>query len=203
MTTKPETGTRRGRGRPRSQEADRAIVEATMQLLMEEGFSSLTIESIASRAGVGKTTIYRRWPGKTELVIAAMSNFMRLDEVPDTGSLRGDLNAFHAHHGHGFSLRLLAGAGSTLIGTVLSEKERNPELIETFRSLVTNRRREQFKAVVDRAKARGEMREDVDPDYVASVIFGSLVARTIAGMPISDDVIEQTIDNLLDGVVKR
>ncbi len=178
-------------------------MDATMKLMIEQGFSNLSIEAVAAEAGVGKTTIYRRWSGKTELVIAAMSNFMHLDEVPDTGSLRGDLLAFHAHSTHGFSLRLLAGGGSTLIGTVLSEKERNPELIETFRRLVTDRRRQQFKIVAERAIARGEISEDTDPDYMASVIFGSLVARTLAGMPVSDEVIEQTVDNLLNGVLKR
>lgn len=203
MTLKTDSQEPRGRGRPRSQEADRAITEATMKLLMEHGFSNLSIEAVAAEAGVGKTTIYRRWPGKTELVIAAMSNFMHLDEVPNTGSLLGDLRAFHAHKAHGFSLRLLTGGGSTLIGTVLSEKERNPELIETFRRLVTDRRREQFKLVVDRAKERGEINEDVDPDYIASVIFGSLIARTLAGMQVSDEVIEQTLENLLNGILKR
>ncbi len=171
-----------------------------MKLLMEEGFSNLSIESVAAEAGVGKTTIYRRWSGKVELVIAAMSNFMHLDEVPDTGSLRDDLMAFHAHKKHGFSLRLITGGGSTLLGTVLSEKERNPELIETFRRLVTDRRREQFKLVADRAKSRGEIRDDVDPDYIASAVFGSLIARTLAGMEVSDRVIDQTIDNLIDGL---
>lgn len=174
-----------------------------MSLLTEEGFSNLSIEAIAAAAGVGKTTIYRRWSSKTELVIAAMSDFMQLDEVPDTGSLRGDLQAFHAHRGHGFSLRLLVGGGSTLLGTVLSEKERNPELIATFRRLVTDQRRGQIKTVVDRAAARGEITEGVDPDYVASVIFGSLLARTLAGMPISDEVIEQTVDHMLSGLLKR
>lgn len=174
-----------------------------MKLLMELGFSNLTIEAVAAEAGVGKTTIYRRWAGKTELVIAAMSNTMLLDEVPNTGSLRGDLRGFHEHQRHGFSLRLLAGGGSTLIGTVLSEKERNPELIDTFRRLVTDRRREQFKIVIDRARARGEIPNDTDPDYLAAAIFGSLVARTLAGMPISDEVIDQTVDYLLNGVLKR
>lgn len=178
-------------------------MQATMKLLMEMGFSNLSIEAIAAEAGVGKTTIYRRWSGKTELVIAAMSVSMKLDEIPNTGSLLSDLRAFHSYEGHGFSLRLMTGGGSTLLGTVLSEKERNPELIETFRQLVTDRRREQFKVVIDRAKERGEIGDSVDPDYVVSVIFGSLIARTLAGMPVSDEIIEQNLENLLKGLLKR
>ena len=174
-----------------------------MKLLMESGFSNLSIEAVAAEAGVGKTTIYRRFAGKVELVIAAMSDFMHLDEVPDTGSLRNDLLGFHAHTGHGFSLRLLTGAGSTLLGTLLAEKEQNPALIETFRELVTERRRAQFRVVIERAIERGEIDAWVDPDYVALAIFGSMIGRTIAGMEVSDEVIEQTVDNLLNGILKR
>lgn len=191
------------RGRPRSIEADRAIMEATMKLLMEQGFSNLSIESVAATAGVGKTTIYRRYPGKLELVIAAMSNYMMLGEVPDTGSLRGDLLAFHTHSYHGSSMQLFAGAGITMLGAVLSEKERNPELLSTFRRLVTDRRRAQYKTVVERAVKRGEIEKSVDSDYVASVLFGSMIARTVAGMVLTDEVIEQTVDNLLNGLLKR
>lgn len=174
-----------------------------MRMLMEQGFSDLSIEGVAAAAGVGKTTIYRRFPGKVDLVIAAMSKFMMLDSVPDTGSFRGDLLAFHAHPTHGFSLRLLSGGGSTLLGTLLAEKERNPELIQTFRKLVIDRRREQFRQVVAKAEQRGEIVTGVDPDYVASVMFGSLIARTIGGFDISDEVIEQTVDAMLAGLLKR
>ncbi|MDA1296859.1 MAG: TetR/AcrR family transcriptional regulator [Chloroflexi bacterium] len=203
MTTPSTEEQHAARGRPRSAEADRAIMEATMKLLMAEGFSNLSIESVAAAAGVGKTTIYRRYSGKLELVIAAMSSFMMLGEVADTGSLRGDLLGFHSHTGHGFSLRLLAGAGSTFLGAVLSEKERNPELLATFRRLVTDRRRAQYRTVIDRAARRGEIDKSVDPDYVASVLFGSMIARTIAGMELTDKVIEQTVDNMLNGLLKR
>jgi hypothetical protein len=115
----------------------------------------------------------------------------------------GDLLAFHAHPAHGFSLRLLTGGGSTLLGTLLAEKERNPELIETFRRLVIDKRREQFRAVVARATKRGEIVEGTDPDYVASAIFGSLIARTLGGFEVSDEVIEKTIDAMLVGLLKR
>ena len=174
-----------------------------MKLLMEEGFSNLSIESVAAAAGVGKTTIYRRYSGKLELVIAAMSGSMMLGEVPDTGSLRGDLLGFHSHVYHGFSMQLFAGAGSTMLGAVLSEKERNPELLATFRRLVTDRRRAQYKTVIERAVQRGEIDGSVDSDDVASVLFGSMIARTVAGIELTDEVIERTVDNLLNGLLKR
>jgi AcrR family transcriptional regulator len=202
-TDKAVAGAAQARGRPRDPEADRAILEATMKLLMERGFSDLSIEAVAAEAGVGKTTIYRRHSGKTELVIAAMSSFKQLQHVPDTGSLRGDLIALHGYPGDTFSFRLLQGGGSTLIGTVLAEKERHPELLNAFRRQIANRRREQFRIVVERARERGEIREDVDPDYVAPMIFGSLLLRTIGGLEVSASVVEKTVDCLLNGLLRK
>jgi AcrR family transcriptional regulator len=178
-------------------------MEATMKLLMSEGFSSLSIESVAAAAGVGKTTIYRRYPGKLDLVLAAMTNFMMLGEVPDTGSLRGDLLSFHGHGAHGFSMQLLTGAGSTMIGAVLAEKERNPELIETFRRLVTDKRRAQYKTVIERAVVRGEIDESVNSDDVTTALFGSLIARAVAGIEINDEVVERSVDLVISGLLKR
>ena len=87
-----------GRGRPRSQEADRAILTATVELLAERGLAAMSIEEVAARAGVGKTTIYRRWPSKGLLALDAfVASFREEQPLPDTGTLRGDLlAALHA-----------------------------------------------------------------------------------------------------------
>src|SRR5690348_11593173 len=86
------------RGRPRSQEADRAILTATVELLAERGLAAMSIEEVAARAGVGKTTIYRRWPSKGLLALDAFVVSFRAEQpLPGTGSLRGDLlAALHA-----------------------------------------------------------------------------------------------------------
>src|SRR5689334_16497704 len=86
------------RGRPRSQEADRAILTATVELLAERGLAAMSIEEVAARAGVGKTTIYRRWPSKGLLALDAFVDSFREEQpLPDTGTLRGDLlSALHA-----------------------------------------------------------------------------------------------------------
>src|SRR6266446_6100976 len=82
------------RGRPRSQEADRAILTATADLLAERGLAAMSIEEVAARAGVGKTTIYRRWPSKGLLALDAfVASFREEQPQPDTGTLRGDLLA--------------------------------------------------------------------------------------------------------------
>ena len=83
----------RGRGRPRSEQADQAILDATLRMLGTHGVGGTTIEGVAADAGVGKTTIYRRWPTKTDLILAAISNIVPPGEPPDTGSMAGDMAA--------------------------------------------------------------------------------------------------------------
>src|SRR5438132_7533609 len=79
-------------GRPRSAEADEAILEAAVDLFAEVGLEGLTVEGVAARAGVGKATIYRRYPGKVDIVVAAARRFTEGPvEAPDTGTTRGDL----------------------------------------------------------------------------------------------------------------
>ena len=91
MSSASEVRRPAGPGRPRSQEAHRAILKATLELLGEQGFRGLTMERVAERAGVGKTTIYRRWPSQTELVAEAIGQIRPPSAPADSGSLEGDL----------------------------------------------------------------------------------------------------------------
>lgn len=94
VASPPESAPTRGRGRPRSAAAHQAILDAAIDILAESGIEALTVEGIASRAGVGKTTIYRRWPNKELLLVEAVSNIVTADEpLPDNGSIREDLIA--------------------------------------------------------------------------------------------------------------
>src|SRR5437764_7831052 len=93
MTLVAPAAGKRG-GRPRSEEADRAIVQATVDALVTEGYAGLSIEGVAARAGVGKATIYRRYASKAELLVEAVSERACIDDVlPDTGDLRADLTS--------------------------------------------------------------------------------------------------------------
>ena len=94
MSERAETAAvRRPPGRPRSERSHQAIVVATLELLAEQGFQQLTMEQVARRAGVGKATIYRRWPAKADLVKDAIRYFSAELPVPDTGTLAGDYAA--------------------------------------------------------------------------------------------------------------
>ena len=197
MTPAEET-----RGRPRDPEVDRVILETTIMQLLENGFSDLSIEAIAAAAGVGKTTIYRRYPeGKLDLVLDAITKTrLHIEEIPDEGSIRADLIALFDHP---VAFQMIAGPGSTMMGTVLMERFRNPGLIENFRKSITQPRLRQFKAIVDRAKARGEIRQDVDHTTVGAAIFGSLIARILSGDEVNMTTLELAVDQLLQGITPR
>ena len=142
------------RGRPRSQEADRAILTAAVDLLAERGLAAMSIEEVAARAGVGKTTIYRRWPSKGLLALDAfVASFREEQPQPDTGSLRGDLlSALHAW------VRAVTQTpmGPMLTG-LIAEAQHDPELRGAWRDRVLEPLRTQHRIMLDRAIARGEI----------------------------------------------
>ena len=187
------TGTEATRGRPRDPEADRAILQATIELLGEIGFSAMSIEGVAARSGVAKTTIYRRFDSKLELVLNAMNRSLAIDEIPDTGSLRGDIRAMMLERG---GMLILGGRGAAIIGTLLVERERNPKLLEPFRRLILEPRLRQLRHITERAIQRGEIRAEADYKFVGASLFGSIVVSTLTGEEIDEEAVERLIDNV-------
>ena len=110
-------------GRPRSEVAHQAILDATLELLAEVGFSALTVEGVAQRAGVGKATIYRRWPSKLPLVVEAFGELPAFEDV-DTGRLEADLKAMLTQYLKNFLSTPLA----TVYPSLAAERRHNPEL---------------------------------------------------------------------------
>jgi AcrR family transcriptional regulator len=189
----------RGRGRPRSEEAHRAILAAVVDLMSEHGLGGLTIEAVAARAGVGKTTIYRRWETKNELVLAAMEQLRPPGPPPDTGSLIGDLNALVALQ----RKRLEASQLPRVIPRVLGESLDDPDLHAQIVERAVNPIRAILGEIVRRALDRGELREDLDVETMidvlhASPIYALLMARgaidAVSGVP------ERVVPLLLEGV---
>jgi AcrR family transcriptional regulator len=159
-------------GRPRSEEAHRAILEATLALLVEVGYSSLTVEGVAQRAGVGKATIYRRWPSKLPLVIEAFRQLPGFEEA-DTGDLATDLEQMLKSYLRTYHTSPLGAVVPSLAG----ELPHNPELMELFAPVVKARRQPLIHAF-QRAIARGEIPADTDLDLAADLIFGPITVRT-------------------------
>ena len=160
-------------GRPRSVEADQAIVDAALAVFAEEGFDGLTMEAVAARAGVGKATVYRRYPGKAELVIRAAS-CLSAAEAPeaDTGSLRGDLQAIARNLVH----LLTATVAGRCVPELVAALPRCAQLAGEHRRFIAARRRLTVRAV-DRAVARGELPADTDAEIVADLLAGPIFYR--------------------------
>jgi AcrR family transcriptional regulator len=184
-------------GRPRSVEADAAILAATIDELVEVGFDELTIERVAARAGVGKATIYRRWGSKTELVVDAVGSVKPPPIHPDTGSTRDDLvEMLSASFGWGTDpdlVRLLVG--------MCMELQRNAEMGNLYRERVTGPRRHAMVEVLERGVERGELRPGLDADAVVDQLVGPLFYRqVIAATPVDRESVAQVVDLVLSGI---
>jgi AcrR family transcriptional regulator len=186
------------RGRPRSQEADRAILTATVELLAERGLAAMSIEEVAARAGVGKTTIYRRWPSKGLLALDAFVDSFREEQpLPDTGTLRGDLlSALHA-----WVRAVTETAMGPMLTGLIAEAQHDPELRGAWRDRVLEPLREQHRVMLDRAIARGEIAASVDRDVVLDLFFGAAEHRLLLGhLPMTGEFIADVVDVILAGV---
>jgi len=161
-------------GRPRSPEAHAAILRAAVELVAAEGLHGLSMEAIAARAGVGKATIYRRWRTKEDLVAEALRSVAQTPEVPDTGSVRGDLAAA-ARAGVG---RLSTDAFRVL-PRLLGEAVDDPRLHAAVDEALLRPRREGFGVILRRGVERGELRDDVDVDLVTDILLGAIVTKLV------------------------
>lgn len=164
-TTAPPAGPRKAR----------AIFDATLDLLAEQGYDGLTVEGVAQRAGVNKTTLYRYWSSKGALVSAALIGARRLElAVPDTGSLRGDLEAL-VRQVVGL---LTAPPTAELAVPVFGAVTRSPELADCVRDFFADRlAREQV--VLDRAVTRGELPVGTDPALLMDLLAGAVWVRVV------------------------
>jgi AcrR family transcriptional regulator len=182
-------------GRPRSEEAHQAILRATLELLGEVGFSGLTVEGVAARAGVGKATIYRRWPSKLPLVIEAFGVLPQLEEI-DTGDLASDLTQMLRSYLQLFNETPLAAVLPSLAG----ERRHNPELTEMLDPVLRQRRRPLVTAL-ERAQKRGELAADLDLDLAADLVVGPIAVRLFfTGRRIQPKLVEPMVELALEGI---
>jgi AcrR family transcriptional regulator len=190
----PDAGARRG-GRPRSSEAELAILQATRELLVESGVHGLTIEGVAARAGVAKTTIYRRWRDKDELALAVVLDMVeQVVELPELGDTRAELLAFV-----GAAVDVL---GSTLMGRVMqglvSDLATDAELALAFRERVVSARDAEVERLVARGIARGDLRPDTDPQTAHDLLIGPVYYRLLlTGQALDNAFAKHTVDAVL------
>jgi AcrR family transcriptional regulator len=160
--------------RPRSREAEAAILEATIALLGEVGFTALTIDGIAARAGVGKATIYRHWSSKAEVAVEAFRAFVPPLTDPDTGSFADDVRSVLFQMVDGLSNSPLA----SVLPSLVDAAEHDPELEHLFKEFGSTRRAV-FRGVFARAIQQGEVRDDVDPDLAIDILVGPIFTRRL------------------------
>ncbi len=200
MTTTTEA-VPRAVGRPRDPRVDAAIVDATLQLLADGGYTSLTMEAVAALAGVGKATLYRRYAGKEQLVIDAVATMSEPAEVVRGAGVRDELVA-----------RLEAvrrKSDSSLAGKIfprlISASAENPELMRNYRRQVLLPRREAFAAALRRGIAEGLVRPDVDLDYAVDLLVGPMAYRNLIrnDPPPGPDLAARVVDDVLVALAPR
>jgi AcrR family transcriptional regulator len=164
-------------GRPRSEQAEQAIIEATLAVFAECGPDALGIEQVAARAGFGKATIYRRWPGKEDLLVDAVAGLCTPLPEPQGRSVRADLTALV----EALCKEATDPRRARQFALPHGEGLKYPRLLARYNELVMQPRRDLIAAVLRRGLATGELREDADTDAAVFLLTGAVLAR--AGQP--------------------
>lgn len=162
--------------RPRNPEVEERILRIALRQLSAEGYSRMSIDSIAAEAGVSKPTIYRRWPNKADLATAAVRSLQLSEPAVDSGSTVADLTGILQN----FRRNLLRPNGMALVGAVLAEESHTPELLQLFRERVVAPRRAMLSAVLERAKKRNELRPGVSITAAVNMLVGGFYAHYLA-----------------------
>ncbi|WKU05209.1 TetR/AcrR family transcriptional regulator [Micromonospora sp. HUAS LYJ1] len=197
----PTADAPRSPGRPRSIRADEAIIEAVLDLLAEGStIEALSIEAIATRAGVGKATIYRRWPGKDALLLDALRRLKGVVAQPAGHSVRDDLVLLVGAVGHNIDPR-----AERIMPCLVPEVNRSPDHFQLYQNIIEPRRKI-MREVLRRGVAAGELRADLDIEVAMALLTGPmLVQRLMRWHPELDDRLlpEKVVDGVLDGLRAR
>jgi AcrR family transcriptional regulator len=164
---------KRSPGRPRSEQARVAILRSALKLLGENGFSDLTIESVAAHARVGKATVYRWWPNKAALIADAFaSSTTRKLHFPDTGSVRTDMSQQMRQ-----VIKVFRSRRGRILAAILAAGQSDRGVITAFRERFMMPRRREAYATLRQGIARGELRKNVDMDLLLDSLYGPIYMR--------------------------
>lgn len=188
----------RGPGRPRDEAVEQKVVDATFDLLNENGFAGLSIEAIAARAGVSKAAIYRRWDSKEELLVDAMASIMETVEIAESGDIRKDLEEALRSMQFFITDTRAGEVFPWLVGEIAASSAVGMK----YGALIA-RRRQQLFGLVERAVQRGDLRADLDVRTALDMLSGAMILRKITGLGFPDDGPENLVDTLLEGWVSE
>ncbi len=189
----------RRRGRPRDARVEQAVVDATIAEIEDKGLRNATMEAIALRAGIGKATLYRRWPSKEALLYFVSDQLSEAYEPLDTGDLRKDLLSVFEP----LVTEVYRGPVATLMPTFIAEAARDERIRRFVAELIADRRTG-AKLALARAKRRGDLRRGVDLDVALDMMYGALEHRFLSqGEPVTLDLIDKVLDLGLAGIQKH
>jgi AcrR family transcriptional regulator len=186
---------------PRKLDEDReeAILRATYELLAEAGYQGLRVDAVAARAQASKATLYRHWPTKAGLVIDAVK-FCKAsgEELPDTGSLRGDLMAWFQQ-----MAEMISGDEGPILAGMFVTLHTEPELAAELRAM-RNSKLPLAEALCARAVARGELRPGYDAGLIDEIVPGQLFMRCFAmGEPLDEHYLDHLTDDIILPLLNR
>ena len=187
-------------GRPRSERRHNAILQAAIDLVLEHGFRAVSVESIAAKAGVAKTTIYRRWPNKAAVVMDAFmlrfspgTQFPKAKKVTDSVRLQMRTMA-----------RAFTSKDGAVVKALLAEAQFDVELATAFRERWTLPRRKMALAVFQKAISQGELRADIDLEATIDLLYAPMYYRLQMGTgSLSDAYIDEIFDQAMKGLFQR
>jgi len=188
------------RGRPRSDRINRAILDAARQLLIRDGYTRLRLEHVAAAAGVGKATIYRRWPSKEDLAQALVQDLagphLAIEDVGDTRAemLAAVMNPLKAITETNFG---------PVIRALMSQIAGNPKLGDPFRETVVRMRRDEVAKMIARGIERGDLCPDADVDVATELLVGPVYFRLVFGGELDEEFANRIVDQVWKGFASR
>jgi AcrR family transcriptional regulator len=191
-------GPRRGRGRRPAGEVRREVLAAAGELLFEEGMAGFTIDKVASRSGASKMTLYKWWPSKGALALDGY--FKRVEPelaFPDTGDIRADLRAQL-----GTFVEMIGDSpAGPAIAELIGQAQTDPELKTAYLQRYSSPRRALGVQALERAKQRGQLRADLDPETVVDQLWGACYHRLLLpDQPLTEEFVDALLANLFDGI---
>lgn len=186
-------------GRPRSEQADRAILSAALDLFAESGPDALCIEQVAAKAGVGKATIYRRWPGKEDMLVDALGSLGTHLPVPQGRSVRADLVALL----NAICKEAADPRRSRLFALLQGEGLHYPRLMAKYVETVVRPQRDVVRSILRRGVATGELRENTDIDAATFLLNGAVLAAMYGPEPTDARYAKRVVEELLRGLAAR
>ena len=189
---------RRGRGRRPADEVRSEVLEAAGELLFEEGMAGFTIDKVASRSGASKMTLYKWWPSKGALALDGYFKRVEPELVfPDTGDIRTDLRA----QLHAFVQVIGNSPAGPAISELIGQAQTDPELKTAYLQRYSSPRRALVVEAMERAKQRGQLRADLDPETVVDQLWGACYHRLLLpDQPLSEEFVDALLDNLFGGI---